>query len=116
MTDITRFDTTPRMSQAVVHGDTVYLAGQCGTAHDPIADQTRTALAKVDSYLAQVGTSKDRLLSVTIWLSSIADYDAINQVWDAWLPVGHAPARSCGEVQIGGSGYDIEIICTAALP
>ncbi|MEX0310609.1 MAG: RidA family protein [Tateyamaria sp.] len=116
MSTIKRFETDRRMSQAVVHGDTVYLAGQCGTAHDPIQNQTREALSKIDRHLASVGTDKTRLLSVTIWLSSIADYDAVNAVWDAWVPQGTAPARSCGQVQIGGDGYDIEIICTAALP
>ncbi|WP_299703005.1 RidA family protein [uncultured Tateyamaria sp.] len=116
MTDIKRFDTDKRMSQAVVHSQTAYLAGQCGTAFAPIQTQTREALAKVDHHLAAIGTDKTRLLSVTIWLASISDYDAINEVWDAWVPAGTAPARSCGEVQIGGEGYDIEIICTAALP
>ncbi|WP_299041207.1 RidA family protein [uncultured Tateyamaria sp.] len=115
MTDIKRFDTDHRMSQAVVHGNTVYLAGQCGTAHAPIQTQTREALSKIDHHLATVGTDKAQLLSVTIWLSSIADYDAVNAVWDAWVAPGTAPARSCGEVQIGGEGYNIEIICTAAL-
>ncbi|APX11187.1 RidA family protein [Tateyamaria omphalii] len=116
MTDIKRFDTDLRMSQAVVHAQTVYLAGQCGTAHAPIDVQTREALAKVDHHLAAVGSDKTWLLTVTIWLVSIVDYDAVNTVWDAWMPPGAAPARSCGEVQIGGDGYDIEIICTAALP
>ncbi|MEL7131320.1 MAG: RidA family protein [Pseudomonadota bacterium] len=116
MTDIKRLQTHARMSQVVVHGSTVYLAGQCGKAHDGIEAQTRAALEKIDRHLASVGTDKTRLLSTTIWLSSIADYDAVNAVWDNWLVPGTAPARSCGQVQIGGDGYDIEIICTAALP
>lgn len=116
MTDIMRLETDQRMSQVVVHGNIVYLAGQCGTAHDPIKIQTREALAKIERHLAAVGTDKTRLLSTMIWLASIADYDAVNKIWDAWVPTGTAPARSCGQVQIGGDGYDIEIICTAALP
>ncbi|MEM8654763.1 MAG: RidA family protein [Pseudomonadota bacterium] len=116
MTDIKRLHTDARMSQVVVYGGTVYLSGQCGTAHDDIQNQTRDALAKIDRHLASAGTDKSRLLSTSIWLASIADYDAVNAVWDAWVPTGAAPARSCGQVQIGGDGYDIEIICTAALP
>lgn len=116
MTEITRLQTDARMSQIVVHGSTVYLAGQCGTAHDDIQTQTRDALAKIDKHLASVGTDKTRLLSTAIWLASIEDYDAVNAVWDAWVTPGTAPARACGQVQIGGDGYDIEIICTAALP
>nr|WP_299657533.1 RidA family protein [uncultured Tateyamaria sp.] len=104
------------MSQAVVHGETVYLAGQCGKPFASIDEQTQGALAKISQHLNTVGSDKTRLLTVTIWLSSIADYDAVNRIWDAWIPPGTAPARSCGEVQIAGDGYDIEIICTAALP
>lgn len=116
MTDITRLDTNARMSQVIVHGSTVHLAGQCGTAYKDIKTQTHEALAKIDRHLAAVGTDKTRLLSTTIWLASIADYDAVNAIWDTSITPGTAPVRSCGQVQIGGDGYDIEIICTAALP
>ena len=116
MSDISRYDTSPRMSQAVVHEVTVYLAGQCGTAFAPIATQTQEALDRVDHYLAQAGTDKTRLLSTTIWLADINDYEAMNAVWDAWVPEGTAPARACCEARLGGEGYGVEIICTAALP
>ncbi|MFL4471474.1 RidA family protein [Tateyamaria armeniaca] len=115
MSDITRFDTGARMSQAVVHGSTVYLAGQCGSAFKPIADQTREALVRIEDLLERAGSDKTRLLSVTIWLADIADYDVVNAVWDAWIAPGTAPARACCQAPLGGQGYGMEIICTAAL-
>ena len=114
MAAVTRHHTDNRMSQIVQHGDLIWLAGQCGTAHNSIEDQTREALAKIDAHLASAGSDRSRLLSTTIWLANIADYDAMNVVWDAWVPDGCAPARSCGETRLGGEGYLVEIICVAA--
>ena len=114
MLDIARIGVGPRMSQAVVFGDLVWLAGQCGTAHKTITEQSQEALAKIDGLLAEVGSDKTRLLSTTIWLGNIADYDEMNAVWDAWIPEGCAPARACGEAKLGGVGYDVEFICVAA--
>ena len=111
---IRRIDTGERMSQAAIHGGVVYLAGQCGTAHAPVETQTREALDRVDRYLEAAGSDRSRLLAVTIWLSSIEGYDAMNAVWDAWIPPGAAPARACSEARLGGEGYRVEIICTAA--
>lgn len=114
MTAIHRVDPGPRLSQMVIHGNLVWLAGQCGTAHKSIADQTAEALAKIDRLLARAGSDKTRLLNTTIWLSDIADYDAMNAVWDSWIPAGCAPARACAEARLGGIGYGVEIICLAA--
>ena len=94
---IERIKPGPRMSQAVVHGDTVYLAGQ--VADDPSADvagQTGQILAKIDALLAEAGTDKSRILSVNIWLSDISTFGAMNRVWDAWVAPGAAPARASG--------------------
>lgn len=115
MTDITRLRSSTRMSQIVVHGDTVWLAGQCGVAGTSITEQTQTALSKIEKYLLEAGSDRTRILSATIWLDDIRDYDAMNAVWDAWIPDGCAPARACGETRLGGQGYDVEIICVAAL-
>jgi len=83
MTEIHRRGTDARMSQVVIFGDIIWLSGQCGTAFESIADQTREALAKIDSQLAEAGSDRSRLLSTTIWLADIADYDVVNEVWDA---------------------------------
>ena len=93
---IERFEVNRRLSEAVVHGDTVYLCGQ--VVDDLKADikrQTREVLANIDKMLARAGTAKDRLLTATVYLKSIQDYAAMNEIWDAWTAPGAAPARTC---------------------
>jgi enamine deaminase RidA (YjgF/YER057c/UK114 family) len=112
---IRRLHAGKRMSQAVIHGDTVYLAGQVADDTDAdVAGQTRQVLDAIDALLAQAGSSKERLLSATIWLPDIGDYDAVNAVWDAWVAPGSAPARACVEARLAGEEYRIEIGVIAA--
>lgn len=114
MTDITRLNTNQRMSQVVRHGDTLYLAGQVGNAEDGVADQTRTCLEKVEALLAQADSSKYRILQTTIWLADMADFAEMNEVWDAWVPEGHAPARACGEAKLARPELKVELLVVAA--
>lgn len=116
MSDITRLETGARMSQAVVHNGTVYLAGQVGAPGEDVAGQTRDVLASIDRLLEAAGTDKTRILSAQIWLADMADFAAMNAVWDAWVPQGHAPARATGESKLATPDYRVEIIVTAALP
>ena len=113
---IERFDVGPRMSQAVAHGDTVYLAGQVALEAPgaSIAEQTRDILGRIDSLLAKAGTDKSRLLSAHIWLADIADFAAMNEVWDAWVVPGSPPARACVESKLAAPRYDVEIMVVAA--
>ena len=111
---ITRIDTDARMSQAVIHGDTIYLAGQVGEPGEDVAAQTRTALAEVDALLAQAGSDKSKLLMVTIWLADMADFAAMNAVWDGWVDSANAPTRATGEAKLAGPEYLVEIIIVAA--
>lgn len=111
---ITHIDRGARMSQAVVHNGTVYLAGQVGAPGESPAAQTRAILAKIESLLEQAGSSKDRLLSVTIWLADMADFAEMNGVWDAWIADVPAPARATGEAKLAAAEYKVEIIVTAA--
>ncbi|KQS65068.1 hypothetical protein ASG39_07285 [Rhizobium sp. Leaf371] len=113
--DITRFETGPRMSQAVVHNGTVYLAGQVGNAGDDVATQTAQALASVDRLLEQAGTDKTRILNATIWLADMADFPKMNAVWDKWAPQGNTPARATGEAKLATPDYLVEVIVIAAL-
>lgn len=113
--DIKRFETGPRMSQAVVHNGTVYLAGQVGEAGSDVAEQTRQALAEVDRLLALAGTDKTRILSAQIWLADMADFSKMNAVWDAWAPQGNTPARATGESKLATPDYLVEVIVVAAL-
>ena len=113
--DIKRLGTGARMSEAVCYNGIVWLAGQVGTPGESVADQTRTCLAEVDRILAEVGTDKTRILSAQIWLADMADFAAMNGVWDAWVPQGHTPARATGEAKLAAPGYLVEVIVTAAL-
>ncbi|TCM55945.1 enamine deaminase RidA (YjgF/YER057c/UK114 family) [Rhizobium sp. PP-F2F-G48] len=113
--DITRFETGPRMSQAVVHNGTVYLAGQVGNAGDDVATQTAQALASVDRLLEQAGTDKTRILNATIWLADMVDFPKMNAVWDKWAPQGNTPARATGEAKLATPDYLVEVIVIAAL-
>jgi len=105
-----------RMSQAVIHADTVYLAGQ--VADDPTQDvtgQTRQILAQIDALLAEAGTDKSRLLSANIWLADISTYAEMNRVWDAWIDAGNPPARATVEARLAGKQFKLEIAAVAAL-
>jgi len=102
------------MSQIVVHGDTIYLAGQVGTAGDSVADQTRSCLEKVDALLAEAGSDKTRILQSTIWLADMADFAEMNAVWDNWVPEGHTPARACGKAKLARPDFKVEFLVVAA--
>jgi enamine deaminase RidA (YjgF/YER057c/UK114 family) len=113
---IKRLETGPRMSQAVVHGNTVYLAGQ--VADDPsvdVAGQTRQILASIDKLLAAAGSDKTRILSATIYLAEISTFAQMNAEWDAWVPQGHTPARATVEARLAAPQYKVEIQVIAAV-
>lgn len=114
---IRRIDVGPRMSQAVVHGKTVYLAGQ--VAADPSADvagQTTQILGQIDRLLAAAGTDKARILSANIWITDMATFADMNRVWDGWVSPGNTPARATVESKPAAPQYKVEIACIAALP
>lgn len=115
MADIARIEFRDRIHLAVVHGSTVYLTGQVGTAGATVAEQTREALSKVDVLLGKAGTHRERILQATAWLDDMRDFPAFNEVWDAWVPKQHAPARSTGQVRMN-IGIKVEITVVAALP
>ncbi len=113
---ITRSHTNSRMSQLVVHGNTVYLAGQVASDSSANASiQTRQVLDKIDKLLAEAGSDKSRILSAQIWLANIGHYSVMNEVWDAWMPEGHAPARACIEARLASPDLLVEIGIIAAV-
>jgi len=114
MADIIRKHIGARMSQMVIHGDTIYLAGQVGTAGASVAQQTQDCLDKVDALLAEAGSDKTKIMSTTIWMADMADFAEMNAVWDAWVPEGHAPARATGESKLATPDYLVEVIVVAA--
>lgn len=111
---IQRLHSGPRMSQAVIHGGIAYLAGQVALGPD-VPAQTRAVLAQIDSLLAEAGTDRSRILQATIWLADMADFGAMNVVWEEWIGGANAPARATGEVRLATPDYKVEIIVTAAL-
>ncbi|WP_342239638.1 RidA family protein [Inquilinus sp. OTU3971] len=113
---IKRIGVGPRMSQAVIHGDRVFLAGQVAETPTPdVTDQTRQILAAIDGLLAEAGTDKTKLLTANIWLADIADFAAMNAAWDKWVSPGNTPARATVESKLAGPEYRVEIQVTAAI-
>jgi enamine deaminase RidA (YjgF/YER057c/UK114 family) len=104
------------MSGAVVHGNTVYLAGL--TADDATQDvmgQTRQILAKIDELLAEAGSDKSKILSANIWLTDIGTWGQMNEAWDAWVSPGNTPARATVETRLARPGLSVEIMVQAAV-
>lgn len=114
MTDITRYGVTRRWSDAVVHGGTAYFVEVADDPSADIAGQVAQILEQIDQRLSLVGSDRQRLLQVLIYLADLSDVSVLNELWDAWVPNGHAPARAC--VQAGlAKGYRVEMVITAAV-
>ena len=114
---ITRIQTNNRMSQCVVHGDTVYTAGQVAqtAGGESVTRQTEVILEQIDALLAEAGTDKTKILSATIWINTMDDFAEMNAVWDAWVPQGHAPCRACVESpRLASPDFTVEIGVIAA--
>lgn len=115
MSDIQRCGVGARYSKAVVHGDTVYLAGQ--VAADPVpsvSEQTRQILAQIDHYLAECGTDKSRILNAYVMFADIRDFDAVNEVWDAWVVPGSTPCRTPVQTPLYDPKFRVAIQVIAA--
>ena len=113
--NIGRHQTNERTSQVVVYNNVAYLCGQVAANADAdITEQTKTMLAKVDALLDSVGSDRTRLLSATIYLKTMADFAAMNSVWEQWLSAGHAPARACVQAAMARPELLVEISVTAA--
>ncbi len=111
---IERIEPGVRSSKIVTHGGVAYLTGQVGEGAD-ITEQTVECLRRVDALLERAGSDREHLLQVTIWLADMADFAAMNEVWNAWVPEGHAPARACGEARLARDVLKVEMIVTAAV-
>jgi enamine deaminase RidA (YjgF/YER057c/UK114 family) len=111
---VKRINAGPRMSGAVVNGNTVYLAGQVAEGAT-VKAQTEAILKKIDDLLGQAGSSKANLLSTVIYLSDIRTFDEMNAVWDAWVSPGNTPARATVEARLANPKYLVEIMVTAAV-
>lgn len=115
---IQRIETKQRMSRIVIHNDTIYLCGQVckDTVTEPyIKEQTTSMLEKVDQLLLDAGSDREHILSATVYLRDMKDFSAMNEVWDAWVPKGHAPARACLESAMARRELLVEISVIAAV-
>lgn len=108
------FGQTARLSEAVVANGFVFLAGMVpeNTGAD-VTEQTRNVLAQIDHWLAQCGSDKKHILEATVFLPDLADYDAVNKAWDAWVAPGHAPARACVQAKLANPDWAVEIKVSA---
>ena len=113
---IQRIETGPRMSQVVVHGNTVYLAGVVANnaPGESVTKQTQDILATIDGHLKKAGTDKSKLLSATIYITDMRTFAEMNAVWDAWVSPGNTPARATVEVRLAAPQFHVEIMVTAA--
>jgi enamine deaminase RidA (YjgF/YER057c/UK114 family) len=115
MNDIVRIDQNGRRSRALIYNGLLYISGQVPDDRSgDVADQTRQVLAKIDGLLAEAGTSRARLISAQIWLSTMDDFAAMNAVWDAWVVPGETPTRCCGRVELNDPRCRVEIVAVAA--
>lgn len=112
---IQRYDAGPRMSEMVVHNGTIYLAGQIADDDDAdVAGQTRQVLAAIDALLARAGSDKSKILRAEIFLADLADFGAMNAVWETWVVPGQTPARATVQAALANPKWKVEIVVTAA--
>ena len=113
---VQRFDVGTRLSEMAVHNGVCYLAGQVAAdGSQDISGQTRQVLAAIDTLLARAGTDKSKLLMVQIFIKDLADFAALNAVWEAWLPAGNAPPRATVQANLAKPEWRVELVVAAAL-
>jgi len=113
---IQRIESGTHLSKVVIHGDRVYVAGLTAnkTLGQSVTEQTREILGMIDSYLAQAGTDKSKLLKANIWLTDIGTWAEMNAVWNAWIVPGQPPARATVEAKLANPKAYVEIMVDAA--
>ena len=113
---VQRFDVGTRLSEMTVHNGVCYLAGQVpADATQDMAGQSTQVLAAIDALLARAGSDRSKLLMCQIFITDLADFPAMNAVWEAWLPAGHAPARATVVARLARPEWRVEMVVTAAL-
>lgn len=110
---IERIDAGVRSSKIVKHNGVAYITGQVAEG-ETIQEQVQVCLNKIDALLIEAGSSREKMLRVTIWLADMSDFAGLNEVWNAWVPEGHAPARACGEAKLARAELKVEFIVDAA--
>jgi enamine deaminase RidA (YjgF/YER057c/UK114 family) len=113
--EIKRLHVGKRLSEVAIHNGTVYLAGQVAsdTTQD-ILGQTREVLGHIDRLLAEAGSDKSRILSTQIFITDLANFPAMNTVWEAWVVPGATPPRATVEAKLADPACLIEFVIVAA--
>ncbi len=113
---IDRYEVGPILSGAAAHGGIVYLAGLAADdLSQDVRGQTKQTLADIDRVLAQAGSDKSKLLRVEVWLADMANFDAMNTVYQAWLDPANVPPRVCVESRLWDDAAQVEIMVTAVV-
>ncbi len=112
---IERHNVGPRLSQAVKHGDTIYLAGQVDDSTPSVKGQTEAVLKKIDAILKHHGSHKSKLLSATVYIADMSTFEEMNAAWDAWVEKGSTPARATVEAKLARPQFKVEIMAIAAV-
>ncbi|MFT3820562.1 MAG: RidA family protein [Rubrivivax sp.] len=113
---VQRFDVGPRMSEMAVHNGVCYLAGQVAEdGSQDIQGQVRQVLTAVDRLLARAGSDKSKILRCQVFLTDLADFAAMNEVWEAWVVPGHTPPRATVQAALAKPEWKVEMVVTAAL-
>ena len=111
-----RFHVGDRLSEMTIFNGTVYLAGQVAVdASQDIRGQTRQVLAAIDRLLAEAGTDNAHMLMAQIFLPDLADFAAMNEIWEDWVAPGDAPPRATVQARLAKPEWKIEIVVTAAI-
>lgn len=113
---VQRFDVGTRLSEMAVHNGVCYLAGQVpADGSQDMKGQVAQVLAAIDALLARAGSDKRKILMCQIFIKDLADFPALNEVWEAWVPAGHAPPRATVQAQLAKPEWRVEMVVTAAL-
>jgi enamine deaminase RidA (YjgF/YER057c/UK114 family) len=113
---IERIDTAGRFAKAVIANGTVYVSGiMARDKSGDVVQQTRDIFVQIDGHLAACGIDKSHVVLANIWLTDIADFDAMNSVWDAWVDPDNKPVRATVESRLAGVGGKVEIMVQAVV-
>ena len=113
---VQRFDVGPRLSEMAVHNGVCYLAGQVAAdGTQDMSGQARQVLAQIDGLLARAGTDKSKILMCQIFIVDLAEFPALNAVWEQWVAPGHAPPRATVQARLAKPEWKLEMVVTAAL-
>ena len=113
--EIKRIHVGKRLSEIAIHNGTIYLAGQIAEdTTQGIEGQMREVLAHVDRLLNDAGSDKSCILMCQIFIADMAQFPAMNTVWDEWVPQGHTPPRATVEAKLADPACLVEIVVVAA--